>query len=402
MFPHVVHGGKVAVDSLGAWTPLVHPDGSLYFYHASKRIWTNTYIYERLYFDEIEECSAFLEFNRQTFLAHGYPIPASCELVIEIGTSDDNREDILWRYYYVDHATRAIFWLQQHILWKEVHAVQGAFSPDHIYHKIQEFYCIHPETDGWVLSSWIFRALDLLLFLAPSSVVEGLCNIIIDDVVVDYVWRDYFKQLMEDWDMLILQGTVVLTANVSFLAIPDVMHFPAQPSGIGGDSDVQAWVRPQFAWSASLSYVSTLFALGSVMAGLYLVRCNRAQIELSTDAPKVSQYLNSRHLVPLAVIYSLPYALLMWGITFFLAALLCFTFDSTDIASRLVVGAGSLVVTGWLFLLWGVTSGQFELVLVKVWGAFERSYLYGWLEDALPEVADAADRYRSVIVTTLR
>ncbi|KZV64936.1 hypothetical protein PENSPDRAFT_756880 [Peniophora sp. CONT] len=465
-FPHVVREAKNAVNSLGEWCPLTHPEGSLYFFHPIKRIWTNAYMYERLYHDEVEECAAFLGRSQQVFLDNGSSFPADYETVIEIGTSEYGEDDLHWQYYYVEHATRAVFWLQNHVLSKEVHGVKGgAFSPDHIYHKIQSFYWrhiyhfpggrhdvashfgadvwsqllsfvdfntldtilsprstsfyshvelarmkdivkvardqskeyvilpeqlsaaariqmiiaeqrylhahgqpfvrltindhIHEEANGRILSSWLSRTLNLLLFLAPSSVIVGLCNVIVDDLVLEYAWREYFKRMLEDWDRLILQGTVVLTANVSFLAIPDVMHFPEQPSGTGGDSLIQTWIRPQFAWSASLSYVSTLLALGSIIAGLFLSRYNRTQIEHSTDAHQASDYLDHRLLVPLAMVYSLPYALLMWGVGFFLAALLCFTFDSTDTATRVVVGVGTLVVTGLLFLLWGVQSGAF-------------------------------------------
>lgn len=89
-------------------------------------------MYDQLYHDEVEECAALLEQNRQLFLNGGFSFPADYELVVEISTSEYSEDDLIWQYYYIDHATRTVFWPQAHILSKEVHGVKGAFSPDHI------------------------------------------------------------------------------------------------------------------------------------------------------------------------------------------------------------------------------------------------------------------------------
>ena len=54
------------------------------------------------------------------------------------------------------------------------------------------------------------------------------------------------------------------------------------------------------------------------MSGLLLARHNRSQVEHATDAVEARKYLEiHRSLVfdlePMAIIYSLPYALLLWG-----------------------------------------------------------------------------------------
>ncbi|KZV76516.1 hypothetical protein PENSPDRAFT_422289 [Peniophora sp. CONT] len=493
-FPHKVPNDKEPVESLGPWIPFTHPEGSLYFLHPGKRVWTNTYMYERLYHDEVEECVAYLEECGLALRDDEVALPVDCELVIDIIASGRDDDTLLWHYYYVDHSSQSIFWLRRHLLWKEIEDVRGAFSPDHIYHKVQQLYwhhifhfpegqrdmarhfgpsvwrkllgsidfdwldgivsprstsffsptelrqmkkmvqsayeqsldgdlipeqlsavariqmvraeqrfinahgqpfarldntdSIYPEADGRKIT-WFFRGVNLLLLHAPSSFLRDLHSVSVDDIILEYAWRSYFKRLLDDWDRLVLQGAVVLTANVSFLAIPDVIHFPGQPSGTGGNSAVQPWIRPEYTWSASLSYISTLLSLGSVMSGLLLARHNRPQIEHTTDANDASKYLTRRNsyffgLEPIAVVYSLPYALMIWGTCFFLAAILSFTFDSTDAATRGIVAAGAVVVTGLLF--WSIFSGKLML-MDKLWLPIANSYAVEYLVDTTLNVS---------------
>ncbi|KZV72130.1 hypothetical protein PENSPDRAFT_371506 [Peniophora sp. CONT] len=137
------HATRTPAHLLEAWTPVTHTGGRLYFFHEEKNIWTGTYLYRRRYYDEVEKCASLLEEGRQMLLDKGLPFPVQYELVIDIDTSEHDENEILWQYYYVDHTTRSIFWLRPHILWKELYAAKGAFSPDHIYHKMQEFYWNH-------------------------------------------------------------------------------------------------------------------------------------------------------------------------------------------------------------------------------------------------------------------
>ncbi|VDC05707.1 unnamed protein product [Peniophora sp. CBMAI 1063] len=491
-FEHRVPEGREPSASLGAWVPFTHPEGSLYFRHPQKRVWTNAYMFERLYHDEVEECVAYLEEFQYALL--------------DRGVDDDV---LMWYYYYADHRSRSIFWLRRRILWKEIEDVKGAFSPDHIYHKVQQFYwhhifhfpdgrhdvakyfgpsiwmrllgcidfdcldgivsprstslfepaelmqmkkivqlahqqssiddilpeqlsavariqmlraeqrfinahgqpfarldntdSIYPEADGRRITCF-FRAINLLLLHAPFSFLKDLHSVSEDDIILEYAWRRYFARLLDDWDRLVLQGAVVLTANVSFLAIPDVIHFPDQPSGTGGDSTIQAWIKPEYTWSATLSYISTLLSLGSVMSGLLLARHNRPQVEHSTDAAEASRYLARRHshffgLEPIAIVYSLPYALMIWGTGFFLAAILSFTFDSTDIATRSIVAVGASVVTGLLF--WSICSGKLML-MNKIWLPLANTLVVECVIDAVLHVSGVAGEKKRACTEKLR
>jgi hypothetical protein len=88
------------------------------------------------------------------------------------------------------------------------------------------------------------------------------------------------------------QATVVLNANVAFLAIQSVDNNGAQnlnrsPAQIS-------------------SYLSTLTSIGSIIIGLLLVKQNRAKF--------ISRRKHeSLGLETLAILYSLPYAMLIWS-----------------------------------------------------------------------------------------
>ncbi|OJA21581.1 hypothetical protein AZE42_04114, partial [Rhizopogon vesiculosus] len=124
------------------------------------------------------------------------------------------------------------------------------------------------------------------------------------------------------------QATVLLNANVGFLAINTVDK--------GGRSFVQL-----------ASYMSLVTSLGSIVLGLVFVSRDRTTGE--NTALKTATYLSKLHhrkhgLEKLAIIYSLPKALLMWGMIFFFAAFSVNWGIPGDTVSRSIVGALILIV----------------------------------------------------------
>jgi hypothetical protein len=112
------------------------------------------------------------------------------------------------------------------------------------------------------------------------------------------------------------QATVFLAANVSFLALPTVLQF--SNNGQGSNSEPNSKLLrscPEI-----LSLLSTVMSLGSVMLGMLLSRANRLHADSATDANATATYLKNQtsripyfHLEPLAVLYSLPFSLLLWA-----------------------------------------------------------------------------------------
>jgi hypothetical protein len=130
-----------------------------------------------------------------------------------------------------------------------------------------------------------------------------------------------------------LQSTVMLTANVSFLAIPGVVIIPQNT----GPSN--AWINPSPAQITSS--ISLVFSIGSIITGLLVIRRHRNMMTKDPRSAVGSNLLTSHSelmgfpsqwhdigyekswsaqavgLEPLAIAFSLTYTLLMWSYVIF-------------------------------------------------------------------------------------
>jgi hypothetical protein len=84
-----------------------HPEGKPYFYLDSRlRIVTEAYLYR----PEVMEKITYWSEGMQEVLAHrGITIGGDVELLLQL---DDEDPDSC-AYYFVDHATRSVFWLHE-------------------------------------------------------------------------------------------------------------------------------------------------------------------------------------------------------------------------------------------------------------------------------------------------
>ena len=123
----------------------------------------------------------------------------------------------------------------------------------------------------------------------------------------------------------------MLTANVSFLAIPGVIIIP-QNTG-----PQNAWINPSLAQITSS--ISLVCSIGSIITGLMAIRRHRNMMTQDARSAVSSNLLAShleligfqwRDLVgeswsafgpePLAIAFSLTYALLMWSYVIFISS----------------------------------------------------------------------------------
>ncbi|KAJ7727013.1 hypothetical protein DFH07DRAFT_234433 [Mycena maculata] len=137
-----------------------------------------------------------------------------------------------------------------------------------------------------------------------------------------------------------LFATVLLNAGMAFLAIP------AADNKSTGEL---------------ASYISVVASLGSVVVGLILSSQNRERINAKDYIDEAADYL-ARHyqsrfgFEPLAVLYSLPFALLMWGTFAFLVAFLDMCLQEADNLTRALVSITSAVM---LFgVVWCLDQGE--------------------------------------------
>ncbi|KAF8531098.1 hypothetical protein JB92DRAFT_245273 [Gautieria morchelliformis] len=152
----------------------------------------------------------------------------------------------------------------------------------------------------------------LLLFDAPSTHLTTLRKFYVDKVVYTDMWRKSMEALTNDWHNMILWATVLLAVIQENQAV-------------------------------TCSLVSTLSSTSSIVIGLLLVRKHRPLTE--THAADGSQYIERvAHprlgMRPLAIVYSLPYACLMWAMATYIAAILLFVFKSgVSVVSQALIGS---------------------------------------------------------------
>ena len=145
-----------------------------------------------------------------------------------------------------------------------------------------------------------FRLLSPLLFFAPEVHLAAFEDVFCDDVLNTITWKDFASKMEDSFTEYVAYATILLNANVAYLAIPT----------INGPSSSSASV---------VSMVSMIVSLGSIVTGLLLMRWRRMSGEF---AEEVFKYLYpekgnvkfvARRTQRLALLYSLPYALLLWG-----------------------------------------------------------------------------------------
>ena len=139
-----------------AWEAHTHPEGILYFRHKKRvrlrarvayllltarlqRIYTEAWLCDS---EELEEIEDFLVRLDEEVQDLGYELPPDAELVLELENIPPGAEhkDLVtekpakhyWTYYYVNHAARVLFWIQEHEISNELEQLRGFHSASHI------------------------------------------------------------------------------------------------------------------------------------------------------------------------------------------------------------------------------------------------------------------------------
>lgn len=226
----------------------------------------------------------------------------------------------------------------------------------------------------------LITLLSPLLFLSPEVHLRELEKLWTDEIIIERVWKSFMTKLLEEWGELILLSTVMLTANVGFLAIPGVIISDLN-SNITKSSDLHIFTSP----AQIASCMSVEASVGSIVIGMLLVRHNRTKQK--EDPEGASIYLDKNThpifgLEPMAIIFGLPWALLMWAMVMFSIALLLFCFRISNLPTRIFVAVASMMVA--VLIGWCIRS------------AWESSDERGaWLDSLLPSVTRALGHVRA-------
>jgi len=168
-------------------------------------------------------------------------------------------------------------------------------------------------------SSMLGMLLSVFLFSMPHNLVDSLDNLYIGSFI-SYLSCDQFTQeIRSKWQNFIIIATVLLTTNVAFLAIPSV------------DRGVNERTPAQIA-----SYISLVMSMICITSGGLLVHLIHTDVH--TFVKNVWYFPKTRAaILPLATLYSIPYASLCWGFITFLLAFSLECFSTQDLASIVLV-----------------------------------------------------------------
>jgi len=193
-------------------------------------------------------------------------------------------------------------------------------------------------SQGHEHQSILFIIASILLFSAPYSHQKDLKEIWVDRIINRVLWKEFIGKLGDQWAGMALSATVILNANVAFLAIPSV-HATAK----------------------LLSYLSVACSIGVVIIVLLLVRQNQTRDCGSAEQAIILLTNVSRSFFgteTLALTYGLPYGLLMWGLVSFAAAFATLIFGTEGTWTRSVVGLAGLLVIYFVVLVMRIGRHQ--------------------------------------------
>ncbi|EIW87393.1 hypothetical protein CONPUDRAFT_149427 [Coniophora puteana RWD-64-598 SS2] len=137
-------------------------------------------------------------------------------------------------------------------------------------------------------------------FFSPPSQLKRLEGVWVDRSVNQARWKEYLSNAYDEFTGFALYSTVMLAVDVSFLAVPGV-----EGDGPGNENA-----------STVLTYVSIIAVVGSMTLSLLLsADARRRKVQSADKAVALLSAVSDSlfGIETLAVMYSLPFALLMWG-----------------------------------------------------------------------------------------
>ncbi|KZT69947.1 hypothetical protein DAEQUDRAFT_233105 [Daedalea quercina L-15889] len=195
--------------------------------------------------------------------------------------------------------------------------------------------------------SFLLRCISPVFFNFPLQYLGELENIWVDRTVNYKPWRMFITNLQKDWENSITPATVLLTANVGLLAIQSIDTGHADRS------------MAQIA-----SYISTFLSLGNIILCTVLARQHRLDAHMTAES--AATYLDRRTrmrggLEIVAVSFSLPSALFLWGMGAFYVAIAWVCLAGTSFWTRLLSGSIFFITTLFVcfivvFDLWSAQS----------------------------------------------
>ncbi|KAI6154630.1 hypothetical protein BKA82DRAFT_1005602 [Pisolithus tinctorius] len=194
--------------------------------------------------------------------------------------------------------------------------------------RLQHMHCCNPPVRRtWCL--WQLQdALVMLLFLDHPGFIERSLRGTQFNGQTDVVeWSTFWETFQKDVENITLLATVLLTANVGFLAIQTV----DSPNGL-------------HSWPQRLSYMSLLAALGSILMGL------------AVRIPRCFTAYNTAYFQVMTLVLGFPFELFLYSIVFFVAALIEHFRLNEATLQNIAASVIFFLVIMCLFLYWLITE----------------------------------------------
>ncbi|KAG2141075.1 hypothetical protein DEU56DRAFT_797140 [Suillus clintonianus] len=189
--------------------------------------------------------------------------------------------------------------------------------------------------EGHERETLIFRFSNLFLWYGPRKHYKRIQRVWVDEIINAPRWKDFITQLDHEWTGFTLYSTVMLAVDVSFLAVPGIID-----------------VFETSQTSANIAvYMSALCSVGSLVVAVLLVDQSQDYQTAEGGALYMSLMTSA---IPgienLALMHSLPFALLIWAMVFFGLALSILIFDTSDVVTLATMVPGWAIVM--IFTLW--------------------------------------------------
>ncbi|KAG2138064.1 uncharacterized protein EDB93DRAFT_1253449 [Suillus bovinus] len=186
--------------------------------------------------------------------------------------------------------------------------------------------------------SWAFN---VALFRAPQSHMEELRRVWVDRTINSPRWKNFNSKLSAEWASITIYSTVMIAVDVSFLAVPSVsIQNPGSVTIIS-------------------TYLSIFCIVGSLVVSLFLTRQSRlyGQESAATAVDILIKMTGSAFgTKAVATVHGLPYAMLLWGMLYFMLAFSYQVFTSTPTLTLAITGSACGIVA--LFTLWLIYAAR--------------------------------------------
>ncbi|KIJ11129.1 hypothetical protein PAXINDRAFT_171920 [Paxillus involutus ATCC 200175] len=189
-------------------------------------------------------------------------------------------------------------------------------------------------------ASMFIRISDLLLFGGPSAHATELQRVWVDRTVNFPRWKGFVGKLSNEWAGFTIYSTVMLAVDVSFLAIPALSPRSTNPNP-------NPTTTPMQEASNIATYLSILTVVGSLVVSVQLSNGIRGQGTSSAEEAADAMMWWTKSMLgtdALAIMYSLPFALLIWGMIFFVLALALVVFGLGDHATIGLIAPAAIII----------------------------------------------------------